>query len=131
MAVDEPRRIELFERLSAIVGAEATHTLFALFPPPGQDAATRGDVTQVGHELGVLRQEVGVVREEVGVVRRDVDGLRVQIIELEARVNTSHHELTATIHQEITRALVVQTRTTVFSMVTALAAISALALGLG
>lgn len=27
-AVDEPRRVELFERLRDLVGAEATHTLF-------------------------------------------------------------------------------------------------------
>jgi hypothetical protein len=66
-----------------------------------------------------------------GEVRGEVGGLHGQVAALGERIDASRNEVIATMHQEIGRALVVQTRTTVFSMVMALAAISALVLGLG
>ncbi len=132
MAVDESRRIELFERLSSLVGAEAAHTVFELLPPPGQDVATHDDIVQLERVLrGEVRGEMGELRGEMGELRGEIGGLQGQIAALGERIDASRNEVIATMHQEISRALIVQTRTTVFSMVTALAAISALALGLG
>jgi methyl-accepting chemotaxis protein len=146
MAVDEPRRIELFERLSDLVGAEATQTLFELLPPPGRDVATHDDVVHAGRELrdefgqlradfGELRDELGQLRADFGQLRGELRGelgeLRGELATLGARIDASRTEVIATMHQEIGRALIVQTRTTVFSMVAALTAIAALALGLG
>ena len=139
MAVDESRRIELFERLSSLVGAEAAHTLFELLPPPGQDVATHDDIVQLQRdlrtEMQALRGEMGELRGEVhgeiSGLRGEMGGLQGQVAALGERIDASRNEVIATMHQEISRALIVQTRTTVFSMMTALAAISALALGLG
>lgn len=135
MAVDEPRRIELFERLSDLVGAEATHTLFELLPPPGRDVATHDDVVHAGRELrdefGELRADFGELRGDFGELRGEFGELRGELATLGARIDASRTEVIATMHQEIGRALIVQTRTTVLSMVAALTAIAALALGLG
>jgi chromosome segregation ATPase len=58
MAVEERRRIELFERLAATIGPEATATMFDLFPPPGDDHVTRRDLQGAEERVGVRFAEV-------------------------------------------------------------------------
>jgi predicted nuclease with TOPRIM domain len=172
MTVDETRRIELYEQLSVLVGAEATRTLFELLPPAGRDVATSDDIDHLARDLraemtqlrsdlrGEMTELRGDLRGEMAELRGDLRGemteLRGEMTELRGgmaelrgemtgsrgefrgelqamteRIEGLRHELLGALHHEISRALVVQTRTTVFAMVTALAAIAALALGLG
>jgi chromosome segregation ATPase len=149
MTVDETRRIELYEQLSVLVGAEATRTLFELLPPAGRDVATSDDVDHLARDLRAemtqlrsdlrgemtgLRGEMTELRGEMTELRGEMTGsrgeLRGELKAMTERIDGLRHELLGALHQEISRALVVQTRTTVFAMVTALAAIAALALGL-
>jgi hypothetical protein len=51
MAVEERRRIELFERVTATIGPEATATMFDLFPP-GDDHVTRRDLQGAAERVG-------------------------------------------------------------------------------
>jgi chromosome segregation ATPase len=165
MTVDETRRIELYEQLSVLVGAEATRTLFELLPPAGRDVATSDDIDHLARDLraemtqlrsdlrGEMTELRGDLRGEMAELRGDLRGemteLRGGMTELRGemtgsrgefrgelqamteRIEGLRHELLGALHHEISRALVVQTRTTVFAMVTALVAIAALALGLG
>jgi archaellum component FlaC len=58
MAVEERRRIELFERLTATIGPEATATMFDLFPPAGDDHVTRRDLQDTEERIGLRFDEV-------------------------------------------------------------------------
>ena len=44
MAIDERRRLEMFERLREILGHDVAETLLAHLPPPGERMATGGQV---------------------------------------------------------------------------------------
>ena len=66
MAVEEPRRIALFERLRGVIGREDAVTMLELLPPSGQDVLTREDLRR---EMDGLRREMTSELEEV--VRRD------------------------------------------------------------
>jgi hypothetical protein len=85
----------------------------------------------MAEQRGELRGEMGELRGEMGELRGEMGELRGEVAGLGGGIDASRTEVIATLHEEISRALIVQTRTTVFSMVMALAAISALALGLG
>ncbi len=58
MAVEERRRLEMFERLMEVLGGEVADTLLAHLPPQGERVATRDQVEQVRSEGGQLRVEV-------------------------------------------------------------------------
>jgi hypothetical protein len=75
MAVEERRRIELFERLTATIGPEATATMFDLFPPPGDDHVTRRDLQGAEERVGVRFAEVD----------RRFDGMEQRFEELDRR----------------------------------------------
>lgn len=51
MAVDERRRMQLFEQLAAVIGDEATGTVFELLPPPNTEVATRDDLEGLRREM--------------------------------------------------------------------------------
>jgi hypothetical protein len=58
MAVEERRRIELFERLTATIGPEATATMFDLIPPPDDDHVTRRDLQDTEGRVGLRFEDV-------------------------------------------------------------------------
>ena len=106
MAVDERRRVELFERLSAALGQEAATTLSELLPPRGGDVATTDDVTYVVTEM----------RSESAQIRSEMEAME--------------HRLVTVFERRISQAVTAQTRTLVVSQLAALVAIAALAFGL-
>lgn len=106
MSVEERRRIRLFERWVETWGEEDAEAMLDLFPPPGRELATSEDIAALDTKIDATRTE------------------------LELRIEAATAQLTAVFRTEIQRAIVTQTRITVFSMVAAFAAVSALALGL-
>jgi hypothetical protein len=85
MAVEERRRIELFEQLSASIGPEATATMFDLFPPAGDDHVTRRDLQGAEERVGLRFEEL---EERVGLRFEELEervGLRFE--ELEQRID--------------------------------------------
>lgn len=47
MAIDERRRLEMFERLGEVLGIDVAETLLAHLPPHGERVATEGQVEQL------------------------------------------------------------------------------------
>lgn len=113
MAVDEERRAELFERLSATLGREAATTLGELLPPRGEHVATSGEVAG-------LRADAARHRDEMAAMEHR---LRTEMAAME-------HRLVAMFERRISDAVTSQTRTLVLSQLGALVAIAALAFGL-
>jgi predicted nuclease with TOPRIM domain len=82
MTVDETRRIELYEQLSVLVGAEAARTSFELLPPAGRDVATSDDIDHLARDLRAgmtqlrsdLRGEMAELRREMTELRGDLHG---------------------------------------------------------
>ncbi len=82
MAVEERRRLEMFERLMEVLGVEVADTLLAHLPPQGERVATRDQVEhlraetrdQVERLRAETRDQVEQVRTEVGQLRVEVDG---------------------------------------------------------
>ncbi len=62
MTVDERRRLEMFERLGEVLGAEVAETVLAHLPPHGEQVATSAQVEQLRAEttsqIEQLRAEV-------------------------------------------------------------------------
>ena len=114
MSVEERRRIRLFERWVETWGQEDAEAMLELFPPPGRNVATSEDIIALDTRITALETKIETVRTE-----------------LQLQIQAATAELTAVVRAEIQRATVAQTRITIFSMVTAFAAVSALALGLG
>ena len=92
--------------------------------PPDRDPATGADVAALEAKVNALDAKVDA---RTAALDAKVDAVKV---ELEVKIDAAVSQLTALFREEIQRAIVTQTRITVFSMVTAFAAVSALALGL-
>lgn len=118
MAVDERARHELHVKLEEVLGAKRAATLMAQLPPVGwAGVATKRDFVELEQRLSLRFEEVERRFEEVE--RR-----------LEVRLDAAHHELVALFRGEFISAVTAQTRTMIFSLVGALAAVSGLALAL-
>jgi hypothetical protein len=152
MAVEERRRIELFERLTATIGPEATATMFDLFPPPSDDHVTRRDLQgaegRVGLRFEELEQrfdrradEVDQRFEEVdrrfdGIDRR-FDGIdhRFELVDqrfdaVNLELDVLRNELLAAFRGELVTAVAGQTRAVVIATATATFGIGGLAVTL-
>jgi hypothetical protein len=125
MSVEERRRIRPFERWADTWSREDAEAMLELFPPPGHALATSEDIAHLGARIDGLDAKL---ESRFQTLDAKIDATKV---ELELRMDAMAAELTAVFRSEIQRAIVTQTRITVFSMVTAFAAVSALALGLG
>ena len=125
MSVEERRRIRLFERWVETWGQEDAEAMLELFPPPGRDLASSEDVSALDTRITALDTKLETARTEL---QHQIEAART---ELQLQIQAATAELTAVFRAEIQRAIVTQTRITIFSMVTAFAAVSALALGLG
>jgi hypothetical protein len=121
MTVDERRRAQLFDRMSEALGDEAAGTMFEMLPPPDRDLATAHDVDRLGVELS----------GEMSELRGEMSELRGEMSELRGEMSAVRSELISVFREEVHGAFVGQTRIIVFSLVAALAAIAALAVGVG
>ncbi len=137
MAVDEARRVRLYERLEHSIGQEATATLFEIIPAAGHQVATSADVAALGAALradvealgtglraemaelrGELRAEMAELRGELraemaelrGELRNEMAELRGELRAEMAELRTGQHDQTAMLRKELNDALVHNTR---------------------
>jgi hypothetical protein len=120
MAVEERRRIELFGRLTATIGPEATATMFDLFPPPGDDHVTRRDLQGAEERVGVRFAEVD----------RRFDGMEQRFEEIDLKLDMLRNELLAAFRGELVTAVSGQTRAVIVATATATFGIGGLAVTL-
>lgn len=113
MTVDDRSRLELYQRLSEVIGAEGADTLMAHLPPvTWQDVATKQDVRGLGSELRTemaelnseLRTEMADLRTEI---RTGLAGVRTELAEVRGDVRT---ELTALRGDLATQGAALQSR---------------------
>jgi hypothetical protein len=148
MAVEERRRIELFERLTATIGPEATATMFDLFPPAGDDHVTRRDLQDTEERIGLRFDEVdrrfdAIDRRFDAVDRRfeQIDHRFEQIDhrfelvdqrfdEVDLKLDSLRYELLAAFRGELVTAVSGQTRAVIVATATATFGIGGLAVTL-
>jgi hypothetical protein len=148
MAVEERRRIELFERLTATIGPEATATMFDLFPPPGDDHVTRRDLQGAEERVGVRFAEVdrrfdGMEQRFEEIDRRfeqadrrfDEIDHRFELVdqrfdEVDLKLDMLRTELLAAFRGELVTAVSGQTRAVIVATATATFGIGGLAVTL-
>jgi tetrahydromethanopterin S-methyltransferase subunit G len=152
MAVDERRRAELYERMSATLGPEATATMFDLLPPPGDRGATAGDVetlsgrmdaafVEVDHRFQSIDQRFEQIDrrfEQVDQRFEQVDQRFEQVDQrfdhLEEKLDVSfdalRYELLAAFRGELVTAVSGQTRAVIVAVATATFGIGGLAVTL-
>ena len=76
MTLSDSERHELQQALEAKLGQRATELFMSTVPPPGDDPASRRDVSDAAQ---VLRGEVESVRGELESVRGEVGSLRTEV----------------------------------------------------
>lgn len=131
MAVDERRRLEAFRDLAAAIGDDATRTVFDLIDEPRHDPAARGETAALRADLGQLSRQVQDVSTQLDRLAERMDERFVEAREhVDVRIDALRHELVATFESGLREAVVGQTRIIVFSLVTAFAAVSAVAIGI-
>jgi hypothetical protein len=148
MAVEERRRIELFGRLTATIGPEATATMFDLFPPPGDDHVTRRDLQGAEERVGVRFAEVdrrfdGMEQRFEEIDRRfeqadrrfDEIDHRFELVdqrfdEVDLKLDMLRNELLAAFRGELVTAVSGQTRAVIVATATATFGIGGLAVTL-
>jgi hypothetical protein len=152
MAVEERRRIELFEQLSASIGPEATATMFDLFPPPGDGHVTRRDLQGAEERVGLrfegvdrrfeqLEQRVDHRFEEVDrrfeAMERRFDEVdhRFELVDqrfdaVDLKLDVLRNELLAAFRGELVTAVSGQTRAVIVATATATFGIGGLAVTL-
>jgi len=130
MAIDERTRHDLYLRLEASLGPEAADTLMEHLPPVGwADVATKHDLDAhavmtkqdldahalaTKHDLDALRHDLDALRLDFHALRRDFDELAAGI---RRDLDTLEHKLTAAFRGELNAAIVGQTRTLMFTVV--------------
>jgi hypothetical protein len=152
MTVEERRRIELFERLTATIGPEATATMFDLIPPPGDDHVTRRDLQGAEERVGVRFAELeerldrrfdeidhrfeAIDRRFEALDRRfDAIDHRFELVdhrfdEVDLKLDSLRNELLAAFRGELVTAVSGQTRAVIVATATATFGIGGLAVTL-
>jgi hypothetical protein len=134
MAVEERRRIELFERLAATIGPEATATMFDLFPPAGDDHVTRRDLQGAEERVGVRFEGVDRRFERIDQRFDEVDRRFEQVDrrfdEVDLKLDVLRNELLAAFRGELVTAVSGQTRAVIVATATATFGIGGLAVTL-
>jgi hypothetical protein len=135
MSIEERRRLRLYERWVDTWGREEAETMLDVLPPPGRDLATTQDIAALDARISALDTKIDTrvaaldakIDKRVAALDAKIDTTATA---LRLQIEAATAQLTAVFRSEIQRAIVTQTRITIFSMVTAFAAVSALALGL-
>jgi hypothetical protein len=131
MAVDERRRAELYERMSATLGPEATATMFDLLPPPGDRGATAGDVETLSGRMDAAFVEVDhrfqSIDQRFEQIDRRFDHLEEK---LDVSFDALRYELLAAFRGELVTAVSGQTRAVIVAVATATFGIVGLAVTL-
>jgi hypothetical protein len=134
MAVEERRRIELFERLAATIGPEATATMFDLFPPAGDDHVTRRDLQGAEERVGVRFEGVDRRFERIDQRFDEIDRRFEQVDrrfdEVDLKLDVLRNELLAAFRGELVTAVSGQTRAVIVATATATFGIGGLAVTL-
>ncbi|MGH2739619.1 MAG: hypothetical protein ACRDH6_03930 [Actinomycetota bacterium] len=87
MAVSEPDRHELFERLEEVIGKKPTETMMALLPPVGwADVATKQDLEYL---RAATKQDLEHLR---AATQQDIEYLKQDVEHFRA-LNKSEHEV--------------------------------------
>jgi hypothetical protein len=131
MAVDERRRAELYERMSATLGPEATATMFDLLPPPGDRGATAGDVETLSGRMDAAfvgtDQRFQSIDQRFEQIDRRFDHLEEK---LDVSFDALRYELLAAFRGELVTAVSGQTRAVIVAVATATFGIVGLAVTL-
>jgi hypothetical protein len=131
MAVDERRRAELYERMSATLGPEATATMFDLLPPPGDRGATAGDLETLSGRMDAAFVEVDhrfqSIDQRFEQIDRRFDHLEEK---LDVSFDALRYELLAAFRGELVTAVSGQTRAVIVAVATATFGIVGLAVTL-
>jgi hypothetical protein len=138
LAVDERRRAELYDRMSATLGPEATATMFDLLPPAGERGATADDVDAVALRIDRLSDRIDAridhVSDRIDHVSGRVDELSDRMDrrfdELDVRFDALRYELLAAFRGELVTAVSGQTRAVILAVATATFGIGGLAVTL-
>jgi hypothetical protein len=138
MAVDERRRAELYDRMSATLGPEATATMFDLLPPAGERGATAGDVealsgrmdaafVEVDHRFQSIDQRFEQIDRRFEQIDQRFDHLEEK---LDVTLDALRYELLAAFRGELVTAVSGQTRAVILAVATATFGIGGLAVTL-
>jgi hypothetical protein len=142
MSIDERRRLALHRAAAGTWGEEVADTLAELVGPSGDEVATKDDVGHLGHRMDGLEHRMDTMEQRwderitsleqrwddriVALDRRWDDRIAAQ----NERIGAMEHRITATFERRIADAITTQTRTLVFSQLSAVVVIAALAFGL-
>jgi hypothetical protein len=124
VSVDERRRRELHERLSATVGPEATATMFELLPPEGEAPATHSQVAALSARMDRGFDHLG---GRIDRLEHRMDGIEHRMDGWELRLEAQTDRLTAVFRQELLTAVTGQTRAILLTVLTTLLGTATLA----
>ena len=117
MAVEEQRRLALYQAAATSWGEEVADTLVELVTPAGHEPATRADIEGVLVAMDALDQRLTA----------QMDAMDQRWSERSAAME---HRLTAAFERGLREAITAQTRALVVSLLVSVVAIAGLAFGL-
>jgi hypothetical protein len=135
MAVDERRRVELFEALATAIGREATVTLFEVLPPSGEEPATARQLAalegRVAARFDRVDDRFARVDDRFAALEQRMDD-RFAALEqrMDDRFEQQRHELLAAFRGELVTAVSGQTRAVIVATATAVFGLGGLAVTL-
>ncbi len=134
MAIDERRRSELYEGLVAVLGPEATATMYELLPSPGREPATRADLREFDQRFTDIDQRFAEIDHRFELVDQRFDHVDERFDHLEQRIDDRidglRSELLAAFRGELVTAVSGQTRAVIIATATATFGIGGLAVTL-
>jgi hypothetical protein len=156
MSIDERRRLALHRAAAGTWGEEVADTLAELVGPSGDEVATKDDVGHLGrrmdgldqrmdgldqrmdgldHRMDLLDQRIDAMEQRwdertVTAERRWDERIAAFNVKWDQQMEAMEHRIIATFERRISVAVTTQTRTLVFSQLSAVVVIAALAFGL-
>jgi hypothetical protein len=133
MHIDQQARHELYQRLEAAIGTEATATLMEYLPPVGwADVATKRDLDHLEvatkRDIEQLRTDTKRDIEQLRTEMRNESGrLRQDLQQLELRLQSEIARSAADVRTDLTAQMAAQTRLIMFGLPAALAGLAGLA----
>lgn len=143
MAVDERARHELHDRLGQILGPDAAATLMAHLPPAGWgDVVTRDYLdsrlehldaridrrfSELDSRFAAIDGRFAEMESRFAAIDGRFPSIDERFLRIEHLIESSKHEVIATMREEIGDRVIGQTRAIIFAMITAVAAVCGLA----